>query len=65
MLACSLFLVQIELFGAKNLDYFKINADFAFVLDEDEAPGKIIVSVPAQNSISVKINDSISTNTKA
>lgn len=43
------------LLGAKNLDYSKINADFAFVLDEGGAPGKIIVKAPAQDSISVKI----------
>lgn len=40
------------LLGAKNLDYSKINADFAFVLDEGGAPGKIIVKAPAQDSIS-------------
>lgn len=43
------------LFGAKNLDYSKINADFAFVLDGGGAPGKIIVKAPAQESIEVKI----------
>jgi tripeptide aminopeptidase len=43
------------LFGAKYLDYSKINADFAFVLDGGGAPGKIIVKAPAQDSIEVKI----------
>ena len=43
------------LFGAKYLDYSKINADFAFVLDGGGAPGEIIVKAPAQDSINVKI----------
>lgn len=43
------------LLGAKNLDYTKINADFAFVLNEGGAPGEIIVKAPAQDSISIKI----------
>lgn len=43
------------LFGAKYLDYSKINADFAFVLDGGGSPGKIIVKAPAQDSIEVKI----------
>ncbi|WML37667.1 M20/M25/M40 family metallo-hydrolase [Clostridium sp. OS1-26] len=43
------------LFGAKYLDYSKVNADFAFVLDGGGAPGKIIVKAPAQDSIEVKI----------
>jgi tripeptide aminopeptidase len=43
------------LFGAKNLDYSKIHADYAFVLDGGGAPGKIIVKAPAQDSIKVKI----------
>ncbi len=43
------------LFGAKYLDYSKINADFAFVLDGGGAPGKIIVKAPAQDSIEIKI----------
>ena len=46
---------EVGLFGAKNLDYSKINADFAFVLDGGGAPGKIIVKAPAQESIEVKI----------
>jgi tripeptide aminopeptidase len=48
-------LEEVGLFGAKNLDYSKINADFAFVLDGGGAPGKIIVRAPAQESIEVKI----------
>jgi tripeptide aminopeptidase len=43
------------LLGAKYLDYSKINADFAFVLDGGESPGKIIVKAPAQDNIEVKI----------
>lgn len=43
------------LLGAKYLDYSKINADFAFVLDGGGAPGKIIVKAPAQENIEVKI----------
>jgi len=43
------------LLGAKHLDYSRINADFAFVLDGGGAPGKIIVEAPAQDSIRVKI----------
>lgn len=43
------------LIGAKNLDYSKVNADFAFVLDGGGAPGKIIVKAPAQENIEVKI----------
>lgn len=43
------------LFGAKYLDYSKINPDFAFVLDSGGAPGQIIVKAPAQDKISVKI----------
>lgn len=41
--------------GAKNLDYSKINADMAFVLDSGGAPGEIITKAPAQDSIKVKI----------
>jgi tripeptide aminopeptidase len=43
------------LLGAKYLDYSKINADFAFVLDGGGAPGKIIVRAPAEEGIEVKI----------
>lgn len=43
------------LLGAKHLDYSKTSADFAFVLDDGGAPGKIIVKAPAQESIAIKI----------
>lgn len=43
------------MFGAKNLDYSNINADFAFVLDSGMSPGQIIVKAPAQDKIEVKI----------
>lgn len=43
------------LVGAKYIDYSKINADFAFVLDGGGAPGKIIVKAPSQDNIKVKI----------
>jgi len=43
------------LIGAKYLDYSKINADYAFVLDGAGTPGEIIVKAPAQDSINVKI----------
>lgn len=43
------------LFGAKYLDYSKINADFGFVLDSGGSPGEIIVQAPAQDAIKVKI----------
>jgi tripeptide aminopeptidase len=46
---------EVGLFGAKNLDYSKINADFAFVFDSSGFPGKIIVKAPAEESIEVKI----------
>ncbi|MEG1284432.1 MAG: M20/M25/M40 family metallo-hydrolase [Romboutsia sp.] len=41
--------------GAVNLDYSKINADYAFVLDSGGAPGEIIVKAPAQDSLKVRI----------
>lgn len=41
--------------GAKNLDYSKIDAEYAFVLDSGGSPGEIIVKAPAQDSIKVKI----------
>ncbi len=41
--------------GAKNLDYSKIDADLAFVLDSGGSPGEIIVQAPAQDAIKVKI----------
>jgi tripeptide aminopeptidase len=43
------------LFGAKYLDYSKLNADYAFVLDSGGSPGEIIVKAPAQDKIEVKI----------
>lgn len=43
------------LFGAKYLDYSKVNADYAFVLDSGGSPGEIIVKAPAQDKIEVKI----------
>lgn len=46
---------EVGLFGAKNLDFSNIHADFGFVLDGGGAPGKIIVKAPAQESIEVKI----------
>lgn len=43
------------LVGSKHLDYSKINADFAFILDDGGAPGKIVIQAPAQDNIKVKI----------
>ena len=43
------------LFGAKYLDYSKLNADYAFVLDSGGSPGEIITQAPAQDAIKVKI----------
>lgn len=43
------------LLGSKNMDYSKINADFAFILDDGGTPGKIVVKAPAQDNIKVKI----------
>ncbi|WP_331722126.1 M20/M25/M40 family metallo-hydrolase [Alkalithermobacter thermoalcaliphilus] len=43
------------LFGAKYLDYSKIDAEYAFVLDSGGSPGEIIVKGPAQDKIDVKI----------
>ncbi|MBU5308445.1 M20/M25/M40 family metallo-hydrolase [Clostridioides mangenotii] len=43
------------LVGAKNLDYSKIDADYAFVLDSGGSPGEIIVEAPSQDVIKVKI----------
>lgn len=42
------------LFGAKNLDYSKIEAKKAFVLDSSGDTGTIIVQGPAQNKIDIK-----------
>lgn len=43
------------LFGAQYLDYSKINADYAFVLDSGGSPGEIITKAPAQDKIEVTI----------
>lgn len=43
------------LFGSKNLDYSKINAKHAFVLDSGGNPGQIVIKGPAQDKITVKI----------
>lgn len=42
------------LYGAKGLDYSKINAKKAFVMDSGGAPGTIIYKGPAQNKINIK-----------
>ncbi|NLY47232.1 MAG: M20/M25/M40 family metallo-hydrolase [Tissierella sp.] len=42
------------LFGAKNLDYNKLNAKTAFVLDSGGDPGFIVIQGPAQNKINAK-----------
>ncbi len=42
------------LFGAKNLDYSKLNAIKAFVFDSGGDPGTIIIQGPAQNKIDAK-----------
>ncbi len=43
------------LFGAKNLDTSKINAEYGFVLDSGGSPGEIIVKGPAQDKVNAKI----------
>lgn len=43
------------LFGAKELDFSKINSDFTFVLDSSGSPGRIVVQSPSQDKIKVKI----------
>lgn len=43
------------LFGAKNLDYSKISAKKAFVLDSGGNVGQIIIKGPAQDKINVKV----------
>ena len=43
------------LFGAKNLDYSKIEAKLGFVLDSGGDPGQIVIKGPAQDKINVKI----------
>ena len=43
------------LYGAKYLDYSKLDVDYGFVLDSGGSPGEIIVQAPAQDAIKVKI----------
>jgi tripeptide aminopeptidase len=43
------------LFGAKLLDYSKLNAKIGFVLDSGGEPGQIIIKGPAQDKITAKI----------
>ncbi|MCT4619420.1 MAG: M20/M25/M40 family metallo-hydrolase [Marinisporobacter sp.] len=43
------------LFGAKNLDYTKVQSKRAFVLDSGGEPGQIIIKGPAQDKINAKI----------
>lgn len=43
------------LFGAKSLDYSKLDIDYGFVLDSGGSPGEIIVKAPGQDKIDVKI----------
>jgi tripeptide aminopeptidase len=43
------------LFGAKNLDYSKLDSKLGFVLDSGGEPGQIVVKGPAQDKIDVKI----------
>ncbi|MCC5911223.1 MAG: M20/M25/M40 family metallo-hydrolase [Clostridiaceae bacterium] len=43
------------LFGAKNLEYDKINAKYGFVLDSGGSPGEIITTGPCQDKVNVKI----------
>lgn len=43
------------LFGAKSLDYSKLDVDYGFVLDSGGSPGEIIVKAPGQDRIAVKI----------
>lgn len=43
------------LFGAKNLDYSKLESKKAFVLDSGGDPGEIIIKGPAQDKIDVKV----------
>ena len=42
------------LFGAKNLDYSKLDSKKAYVLDSGGAPGTIIYKGPAQSSVKIK-----------
>ncbi|PAB59948.1 M20/M25/M40 family metallo-hydrolase [Anaeromicrobium sediminis] len=43
------------LYGAKNLEYDKIEAKRAFVLDSGGSPGEIIIKGPAQDKLVAKI----------
>ncbi|MTI46336.1 MAG: M20/M25/M40 family metallo-hydrolase [Firmicutes bacterium] len=43
------------LFGAKNLDYGKLESKKAIVLDSGGDPGEIIIQGPAQDKIDVKV----------
>jgi len=43
------------LFGAKNLDYRKLNSRVAFVLDSGGEIGEIVIKGPAQDKIDVKV----------
>jgi len=43
------------LYGAKYLDYSKLDVDYGFVLDSGGSPGEIIVKAPAQDAIKIKI----------
>ncbi|SET23024.1 peptidase T-like protein [Natronincola peptidivorans] len=43
------------LFGAKYLDYGKINAKYGFVLDSGGSPGEIITTGPCQDKVNAKI----------
>jgi tripeptide aminopeptidase len=43
------------LFGAKNLDYSKLESKLGFVLDSGGDPGQIVVKGPAQDKIDVTI----------
>ncbi|MTI69644.1 MAG: M20/M25/M40 family metallo-hydrolase [Firmicutes bacterium] len=43
------------LFGAKNLEYSKLESKKAFVLDSGGDPGQIIIKGPAQDKINVKV----------
>src|SRR5699024_8837225 len=42
------------LYGAKNLEYDKLNSKIGFVLDSGGDPGEIIVQGPAQNKVNAK-----------
>lgn len=44
---------EIGLLGSKNLDYSKVNADYAIVFDSGHAPGYVVMQGPAQNKMDV------------